>query len=372
MNLPLKRLLPLYALPPLGLLICLSFSPMAGASPDSSSLIVFDLSKENPKTADKRASDFVNKPVISLLDRKNPSPTGDPHNYFSYARYAWPNPNTPNGLPYIFKDGCHNVEQVAKGDAQYLGGMTSAIRALAIGYALTHKQEYAKKSAEWVRAWFIDPKTRMNPNMEFAQIELGHNNNRGKASGGGILDARDLPEVTDALRLIQNSGTLTPAEQTAARAWFAEYLQWLQTSPQGIADHAKTGNHGNWFLSEEITLARFVGDDTTARALCEEAKQRIDLNIEPDGSQPGEMKREDGITYSMFNLRAFARLTRLARPLGIDLWRYQAPRGGSLPKAVEFLKTYNQHPEKWPYKQKHTLKPGFLDSFLKEMQELGK
>ena len=345
------------------------FSSVAYADLPSNAPFLIDLSKENPKSASQRADAFMKKEVITLLDRKNPSPTGNPHDYFSYARYAWPNPKTPTGLPYIFEDGHSNQEQVDKGDPQYLGAMTSAVRALAIGWAMTHHPQYAKKAGEWIRAWFVDPKTRMTPNLEFSQIELGHNNNRGKASGGGIIDGRELPSVADALRMLGGSGALTASEDAAAKAWFAEYLHWLATSPQGMADHAKLGNHGNWFLVEEITLARFIGDDAQARALCEEEKERINNNIEPDGSQPDEIKRVDGLMYSVFNLRAHAKIAKLARPLGFDFWHYQAPRGGSLAKAVDFLKPYNQAPEKWPYTQKGKMNPGFLSDLLEEMNK---
>src|SRR3989304_9863874 len=39
----------------------------------------------------------VNKPVTP--------PSGDKHDYMSLARYYWPNPNTPDGLPYVERDG---------------------------------------------------------------------------------------------------------------------------------------------------------------------------------------------------------------------------------------------------------------------------
>ena len=331
---------------------------------------LIDLSKEYPKKAGQRANAALKENVVTLLDRKNPSATGDPHDYFSYARYLWPNPATPSGLPYIMKDGHVNQAQVDKGDRATLDVMTSTVNALAVGWAVNHNPQYAKKAGDWIRAWFVDPKTRMTPNLEFAQIELGHNNNRGSASGVGIIDGRALPEVADALILLEGSGALTPSENAAAKAWFAEYYQWLETSPQGKSEHAQHNNHGSWFLVQEIALARFVGNDAAARALCEGVKERISLYIEPDGGQPLEYKRVDGLTYSVFSLRAQAQIAKLALPLGIDLWHYQSPRGGSLVKALDFLRPYNQAPEKWPYSQKAKMAPGFLNGLLDEVKKL--
>ena len=329
-----------------------------------------DLSKEEPKKAAQRANAVLKQNVTTLLDRKNPSPSGDPRDYISYARYLWPNPNTPSGLPYISKDGHVNQAQVDKGDRATLDVMTSAVNALAIGWAVNHNHQYAKKAGEWIRAWFVDSKTRMTPNLVFAQIELGRNKNRGKAGGGGIIDGRRLPEVADALIMLEGSGALTPSENAAAKAWFAEYFHWLETSPQGKSEHAKPGNHGSWFLVQEIALARFVGDDEAARALCEGVKERISRDIEPDGGQPLEFKRVDGLTYSVFSLRAQAQIAKLALPLGIDLWHYQSPRGGSLVKALDFLRPYNQAPGKWPYSQKARMTPGFLNGLFEEVKKL--
>ena len=53
------------------------------------------------KEADKR----VGKPVITITENENLQASKDPHDYFSTARYYWPDPSKPDGLPYIRKDG---------------------------------------------------------------------------------------------------------------------------------------------------------------------------------------------------------------------------------------------------------------------------
>jgi len=79
------------------------FFSSARAGLPSNAPFLIDFSKENPKSASQRADAFMKKNVITLLDRKTPSPTGNPHDYFSYARYAWPNPKTPPVSPTFFK-----------------------------------------------------------------------------------------------------------------------------------------------------------------------------------------------------------------------------------------------------------------------------
>ena len=53
----------------------------------------------------------------SVMDKPEPLPGGDKHDYVSYAPYFWPNPDKKDGLPYVRHDGKRNRDQVAKGDA---------------------------------------------------------------------------------------------------------------------------------------------------------------------------------------------------------------------------------------------------------------
>src|SRR5262245_57204643 len=42
--------------------------------------------------------------TFSVVDKKLTPPSNDKHDYMSIAPYWWPNPNTPNGLPYVRRD----------------------------------------------------------------------------------------------------------------------------------------------------------------------------------------------------------------------------------------------------------------------------
>lgn len=305
-------------------------------------------------------------PVRTVVDRTHPSPSPDPHDYVSYARYYWPDPSKPDGLPYLNHDGRHNREQVAKGDHERLGTFCSTVEKLAAVWHVRRDEAAARRAGEWLRAWFITPASRMNPNLDYAQVRLGRDGNRGSPSG--VLDSRGLAQVIDALRLLEGSPALTPAEEQAIRAWFAAYLRWLETAKTAQAERAAKNNHGSWFLAQAVPMARYVGRDDFARQLCEENKARLARQIRPDGSQPEEIRRVDGLGYSVFNLEAQARLARVASTLGIDLWNYTAPNGASLRKAVAYLQPFNQSPGKWPSSQKAALKPGFLDKLLAEAE----
>src|SRR5437588_2111836 len=52
----------------------------------------------------------LNGGPFSVTSKAATPPSGDKHDYMSQAPYFWPNPRTPNGLPYIRRDGERNPE----------------------------------------------------------------------------------------------------------------------------------------------------------------------------------------------------------------------------------------------------------------------
>jgi hypothetical protein len=303
-------------------------------------------------------------PIKTVVDKPAASPSGDPHDYVSYARYYWPDPTKPGGLPYVSHDGKHNREQVARGDRGRIGDFCEIVPKLAAAWSVNHDAAAARRAGDWLRAWFITPATRMNPHLEYAQVRLGHNGNRGNSSG--MLDARGFASVVDALLLLQDSPALAPGEETAIRAWFAAYLQWFLTAPIAREERAAKNNHGSWYLAQAIPIARYAGRDDVARELCAEDTARLAAQIQPDGHQPEEIRRVDGLGYSAFNLEAQFHVVRLAAGLGVDLWNYTAPNGASLRVALDYLRPYNAKPEQWPASQNEKLPPGFLDPLLQQ------
>jgi hypothetical protein len=350
-------------------LVLASAGIVRAASPQPTTYLL-DASSRNADDVRAAADRALSAKIVTIVDKPQASPTGDPHDYVSYARYYWPDPSKPDGLPYLSKDGYHNEKQVALGDEPRLFTMEGNIKALAFGWAVLHREDCARRAGDWLRACILAPATAMKPNLEYAQIRLGHDHNHGSSSG--VLDGRGLAEITDAIALLQGSPAFTAAEEKSLRAWFAGYLEWLLSAKNAQAEHHAANNHGSWFLAQAIPIARFCGRDDIARQLCEEDKGRIAHQILRDGSQPEELRRKDGLGYSVFNLQAQLIVARLAKDLGIDLWHYQSADGGSLPKAIAYLEPYNREPAKWPGAQLKKLSPGFLDGVLAQAAALDK
>ncbi len=343
--------------PPVTLLVTAAF----GAEP-------YQLNQSELAALAAEAPAVFRSPIATVVDKPQASPSGDAHDYVSFARYYWPDPTKPDGLPYVSRDGQHNREQVARGDRGRIGDFCEIVGKLAATWRVNRDEAAARRAGEWLRAWFITPATRMNPHLEFAQVRLGRHNNHG--SPAGVLDARDFARVIDALLLLEGSPAFAPGEEDKIRAWFTAYLGWLTTARNARDEHAAKNNHGSWFLAQTIPIARYTGRDDLARELCEEDKARIAAQIKPDGSQPEEIRRVDGLGYSAFNLEAQFRVARLAAGLGVDLWNYTAPNGASLRRALDYLRPYNDKPGTWPTSQNEKLPRGFLDELIKPADDV--
>jgi hypothetical protein len=284
----------------------------------------------------------------SVVNKKATPPSGDKHDYMTLATYFWPNPETPDGLPYIRRDGERNPEIEKLPDRIAMDKMVDDVETLALAYYFTGEEKYAAKASELLRAWFLDPATRMNPHLQYGQAILGVNTGRGI----GIIETAILAELLDYVGLLADSPAWTPADRSGLEKWFVEYIKWLQDSPHGRKESAAKNNHGTYYDLQVARFALFTGNEKLAvEVLREVGPKRIAVQIEPDGRQPLELERTRALGYSLGNLRGLMLLARLAENVKVDLWNYQSADGRCIPKALDFLLPYAFGEQKWPYKQ---------------------
>jgi hypothetical protein len=287
-------------------------------------------------------------PVVAVTDKKTlMPPSGDKHDYFSLSPYWWPDSTKPNGLPYIRRDGVTNPESKRDLDQPRVAAMGANVHTLALAYYLGGDEKFAAGAARQVRAWFLDSATRMTPHLRFSQLVRGNDQER----GSGIIDTRWFVEVVDAVGLLRESKSWTAADQRGMETWFRAYLNWLRTTPNGKHEHDALNNHGSWYAAQAATYAMFVGDTATAREIVNETKARIGWQITPQGDQPKELERTRSMHYSAFNIEALSRVAEIGRRLGIDLWHYRAPEGGSIQIGLDNVVKFVGDPSKWPGQQ---------------------
>src|SRR6266404_3247148 len=294
------------------------------------------------------AQKALSVPPSSVVSKEAMPPSGDKHDYMSQAPYFWPDPKSPNGWPYIRRDGERNPEINKITDHRSLDQLESSVETLALAFYFKGDEAYAAKATQLLRAFFLDPATRMNPNLQYAQFIPGVNTGRGI----GLIETRGLADVVDGIGLLAGSKSWTAADQRGLEDWYSKFLQWMQESKNGREENAAKNNHGTYYDLQVTSFSLFVRRNDLAKQIIETAKQkRIALQIEPDGRQPLELVRTKAWGYSNGNLDGLMLLARLAENVDVDLWNYQTRDGRSIRRALEYLYPFSVGDQKWTYQQ---------------------
>ncbi|WP_022673328.1 alginate lyase family protein [Novosphingopyxis baekryungensis] len=283
----------------------------------------------------------------AVTDKPHPVPGAGPHDYASIGPYWWPDPDKRDGLPYLRRDGRVNPERDGKEfDKARLRALSEDMRALALGYEVSSDQRYAEHAATLVRAWFLNPATRMNPQFDFAQGIPG----KVKGRGEGIIEASHLSTIVEALGLLRPSGALDTAERKALREWYGAFTVWMATSKIGEEEMRKTNNHGIFYDFYLAHFALFAGAPDAARNVIQAfPAYRLAPQMDKQGRFLAELKRTKSWHYSHFVVDGAARLATIGECVGLDLWDAQLADGRSLTTAHRFLQRYSQTPETWPF-----------------------
>ena len=112
--------------------------------------------------------------VYSVTLKNQNAPSGDIHDYLSLSKYYWPNPNTPDHLPYIRKDGHINHEEIdSVEDYKLLRTMIREVHMMGMAYHFTGDKAYMRKCVARLNQWFFDEETYMKPNINYGSLQKG-------------------------------------------------------------------------------------------------------------------------------------------------------------------------------------------------------
>lgn len=291
--------------------------------------------------------DLLLKPPTVMTKEYIPA-SGSKHDYVSLARYAWPDETQPNGLPYVMRDGVSNPE-LKKFDRSKLSVMAKAVYRLSLAYYFSGEEKYAQKATELIRVWFIDKKTKVNPNLRFAQHIPG------KADGRcyGVIDAYSYVEMLDGVQLLEKSKSFTQKDSKLLKAWFSQLLKWLLTHPQAIEESYQKNNHATAYDVQVAAYALYTGNKKVFNDIVDNfPKRRIATQIMPDGKQPYELRRTLAFGYSQYNLTHIIDLMLMIKHQGMDFRQYCVSGEHSFFKAMDFLAPYmGKSVSDWPYQQ---------------------
>src|SRR5882672_2780503 len=209
---------------------------------------------------------------------------GGPHDFYSNGDYWWPDPSKPDGLPYIQRDGESNPNNFSA-HRMALRDMRDAVAALGAAYKITGDDRYVTKAVELLRAFFLDPASRMNPNLQYAQAIPG----RSPGRGIGIIDALHLIEVPAAVEAMEKSPKFPPDVLVGLKKWFGEFADWMVASKNGQEEAKAKNNHSVAFFLQLAVYAKFAGDK---KKVAECRRQCIMVVLTKERSADGSFPRE--------------------------------------------------------------------------------
>ncbi|KAI0080380.1 chondroitin AC/alginate lyase [Panus rudis PR-1116 ss-1] len=273
----------------------------------------------------------------------------DKHDYMSFSPYAWPDCSGAGNTtvltkeqiwttcPYVTRDGQFNPDARDVNDIDSFENLADGVLYNAITSQITGSTEYANNAAKFIRAWFLDDQTAMNPSLNFAQIRRGPGGQNGTHTG--VLDLKCMTKVVNGVLILRQgqANAWSSDDDNQMNAWAEKYISWLQTAPIAIEESTWPNNHGTFFYNQLAALQIMVGDNAGARKTLETYFTTLFKNqISADGEQPEEAKRTRPYHYRSYNLAAMITNARLGSYVGYDTWNLTTSSGATIQTALDF------------------------------------
>lgn len=267
------------------------------------------LLQEELETLLSGADNLLGKEFTFVTDKTERPDGATPNDYVSMDRYAWPNSDGEYTIE-ARRDGVTNPEifDDSRFDRERMATVTSAIYTLSLAYFYSDDELYAEKAAELIKSWFLDIETRMNPNLDFAQIRPGKSGSGGGGSPG-IIDTNDLVRVVESVSLIFDSPSWSNSDHINLKEWFYRFSIWIINNYN--ADAYSSSNLSTWMDVQRSVYFLFSEQEERLNSNfhISPIRERIDNHINPMGVQTNELSRQRQRHYEYFNLRAYMKLS---------------------------------------------------------------
>lgn len=296
----------------------------------------------------RRADSYLQTAAPTITEKKI-SFSGNIHNYESLSIYFWPNPDNPSA-PYICKDGERNPEYLEY-DGNKINILSTRAKILSCAFFLTGHRQYAEQWKRDIQSWFVTKATRMNPNMEYAQVIRNHNNNHGQYYG--IIDAYVLIDVVESVYLMQYCNAVDKKTVKKTRQWFKQFYSWLETSEMGRKISTAPNNLSLAYAVMLADFRTFAAGTVNASTLHTSLFSRLmEQQLKIDGSQPEELKRAKPMSYCIYNLEHVIDYCLLTQSLGTPFYPFHRAH---IDAAFRFIRQRLDNPSLMPLAERNDI-----------------
>lgn len=152
---------------------------------------------------------------------------------------------------YVSRDGQVNPDVRNLNGPAAINYLAQAVLYNSVAFALQKSTTYSQNVGRFIDAFFLDPSTKMNPNIQFGQVVRGPGAKGQSGTFTGILDLRGIVKVVNGILVLKAAGSedWTMARDQGMGSWMASYARWLNTSDIGKSAASR---------AKYVTLVRFL------------------------------------------------------------------------------------------------------------------
>ncbi|KAF9262760.1 chondroitin AC/alginate lyase [Marasmius fiardii PR-910] len=308
----------------------------------------------------KWARQFSLRGPWSVMDKPVAPPSGDKHDYLSWSPYSWPDCSSVGNTsiltdeqvwttcPYKLRDGQFNPDGRLINDVGHFDDLSNAVLYSSIAYVITggNSNSFSRNAVRFIKRWFLDSDTKMNPSLTYAQILRGPDGQVGRHTG--VLDMKGFVRIATAIEIFRKSNNTdwTPKIDSGMVDWVKNYTSWIETDPTALKEAAALNNHGTFYHVQLAALKLIVNDREGAKQVIENYyNSQFLTQIEENGEQVSsfvffllEAARTRPYHYHTYNIAAIISLARIAQYIDpeYNVWNRTSAKGGSLKKAMDF------------------------------------
>ncbi|TYJ55669.1 hypothetical protein B9479_003572 [Cryptococcus floricola] len=293
----------------------------------------------------------------SVTNKSYTAKSGDKKDYLSWAVYHWPDcsdvGNTTeltdeevyDQCTYVTRDGQINPDTQLVHDNDALQNMSNSIYLSALAYLHTGDSKYATHINTALDTFFVNNATRMNPNLNYAQVVRGPGDQLGKHTG--VLDLACMAKIASGVSVMRE---LEPTEWDQATddgvaSWASDQLEWLTTNELGIGEKNSTNNHGTFYVNQECALHIILNDTQSCADALNEfySTGPFPNQIDANGDQPLESARTRPYHYRAYNLMALVTNAQMGDFVGLSpsAWERTTSSNATLTDALTYAMAQN-------------------------------
>ncbi|KAH7090029.1 chondroitin AC/alginate lyase [Auriculariales sp. MPI-PUGE-AT-0066] len=268
----------------------------------------------------------------SVTQKPFTASTGDKHDYMSWAPYKWPDCSkvgnttelTPEEIwktcPYVGRDGQFVPDVRLINDTGSYAALCDAVFYTSIAWAITDDDKYANRAIEYIRTWFLNEETYMNPNLVYSQVIRGPPD----------------PHWDSTVPRDQICGW-TQQDDDGMVDWSKKFIQWMETHHFGKEEMTTPNNHGSYSFNTMSAFQLIAKQPDEAKRYLQMYFEGIYQNqIDEKGEQPFESDRSRVYHYRAYGAGANIVNNKLAAFVGYDGWSHPTKAGTNVQNAIDW------------------------------------